>query len=380
MIQRLLGIVLVIALLAVLIGYSKYRPEPNRVSGFIEADEIRLGSRLGGRVQAVHASEGDRVAKGQVLVELEPFDLLQREREAEQQLASLEAAFQRLDHGLRPEEVAQAKARYDQFAAQLDLLVAGPREEEIAAAEARLRSATAELKLAKQMYDRQAELYEQNAVSQEEYDRATEKLEAADSLSAVRKSELEVLRSGAREEEIRDAKARAEEARQAWQLAQNGYRSEDIAQAKAARDAAKAALDAIREQKKELTIASPLDGTVEALDLRPGDLAPTGAPVLSVLDGDRLWVRAYVPQNRIGMRVGQRVRVTVDSFPGDSISGVIRFIARQAEFTPNNVQTPEERAKLVYRIRVDLPNESGKLRPGMTADVWLDSISDEASP
>ncbi len=131
MIPRLLMILTVILLLTGLIAYSQFRPQPNHVSGFIEADEIRVGSRVGGRVQAVLVEEGQGVASGQVLVELEPFDLLERENEARNTLASLDAEYRRLAAGLRPEEIAQTKARYDQLQARLDLLDAGPREQEI---------------------------------------------------------------------------------------------------------------------------------------------------------------------------------------------------------------------------------------------------------
>lgn len=131
-----------------------------------------------------------------------------------------------------------------------------------------------------------------------------EQLDAARALLAVRKQVLDLLQAGTREEEKREAKARLDEAEQAWKLAKAGYRSEEIEKSKAARDAAQAALDVIREQKKELAISCPVDGVIEALDLQKGDLVPAGAPVLSVMDDRHLWIRAYVPQNRVGLQVG----------------------------------------------------------------------------
>ncbi len=135
-------------------------------------------------------------------------------------------------------------------------------------------------------------------------------------------------------------------------------------------------LEAIRRQKEELSIKSPIDGTIEALDLQPGDMVAPGAPVLSMLDRNKLWVRAYIPQNRIGVQVGNRVRLTVDSYPDEPFEGVVTFVARQAEFTPSNVQTPEERSKQVFRIKVAIENQRDLLRPGMMADVWLDQIGE----
>lgn len=376
MTQRLIAIVLVLLFLILLISYSQFRPPVDRVSGFVEADEIRLGSRVGGRVRAVYVEEGESVVQGQVLVELEPFDLLEREREALSKLMVLDAAYRRLVGGLRPAEVAQAKAQHDQFKARLDLLKAGPREQEIDIARGRLRVAEVELKLAERNYQRRTDLSQSNVIAREELDEASEQLEAAQAWVAVRQEELELLELGARDEEKREAAARVEEAWQAWQLAESGYQAEVIEEAKAARDAAEAALAAIREQQNELAIKSPIAGVVEALDLQKGDLVPAGAPVLSVVYESELWVRAYVPQNRFRLRVGQELSVTVDSFGDERFRGELTFISRQAEFTPSNVQTPEERSKQVFRVKVKLKEGLKRLRPGMTADVWLDGLGE----
>jgi multidrug resistance efflux pump len=122
-----------------------------------------------------------------------------------------------------------------------------------------------------------------------------------------------------------------------------------------------------------LRIAAPVDGVVEAVDLQPGDLVSANAPVLSLMDLRELWVRAYVPEDALNVQVGQDVVVTVDSYPDRSFSGKISFVARQAEFTPGNVQTPEERSQQVFRIKVALTEGLDELRPGMAADVWLEA-------
>jgi len=373
MVTRLILISAIVLALAGLIAYSQFREQPNRVSGFIEADEVRLGSRVGGRVAKVLVEEGQQVQPGEVLIELEPYDLLERENEAARTLAAREAEYQHLAKGLRAGEVAQAQARRDQLQARLDLLEAGPRAQEIDAAGARLRAARAELQLAEQTYERHAQLVQTNAIATEDFERTRQVFEAAQAQLVVREKELELLELGTREEEKRQARAAVEEASQAWQMAVEGFRAEEIDQARAARDAAQAALDAIRRQKEELTIKSPLAGLVDSLDLQPGDMVGPGAPVLSIIDQRRLWVRAYVPQNRVGLRIGQTLRVTVDAVSGREFTGQVSFIAQQAEFTPSNVQTPEERSKQVFRIKVTLEEGLDQLRPGMTADIWLDS-------
>jgi RND family efflux transporter MFP subunit len=262
---------ILIALVAVLLGYlvySQHRHEPLRVSGFVEADEIRVGSRVGGRVSKTIAVEGATAKVGNLLIELEPYDLLARQSQSQAQLAS----------------------------------------------------ATASEELAKITRDRIKAAFESKSTSASEMDKA--------------------------EAELKNASA------------QVNLRNAELAQ--------------ITEQIKELKIYSPCDGTVEAVDLQPGDLVAPNAPVLSLLDTGHLWIRAYVPENRLDIQIGQKVPITVDSFPGKTFSGHISFISRQAEFTPNNVQTPEERSKQVFRIKVEIDEGRDVLRPGMTADVVLD--------
>jgi multidrug resistance efflux pump len=115
---------------------------------------------------------------------------------------------------------------------------------------------------------------------------------------------------------------------------------------------------------------------VEAIDLLPGDLIAPNAPSVSLLDTSRLWVRGYVPEARLGeIRLGQQVPIRVEGLPRESFAGRITFIATQAEFTPRNVQTPEERSKQVFRIKVRVETGAEKLRVGMTADLLLDETA-----
>lgn len=372
MTTRIVPLTAFVCLLLGLTAYSKWHRDPIHVSGFIEADEVRLGSRVGGRVARVNVQEGQSVEAGMVLVELEPYDLIERESELELTLAAHEADYQRVIAGYRPEEIGQAQAKLDQLQARLDLLRAGPRQQEIEAARARLSLAKAEQTLAEETTQRLSRLAQSNATSEQELDAARERYEASLANVAVRQQELALLEAGTREEELREAIARAKEAEQALLLMQNGNRAEEIERTKASRDAAQAALDAIRKQKEELQIKCPTDGTVEALDLQPGDMIAPGAPVLSILDRENLWVRTYLPQNRVGMNVGQTLPLRVDSFPNEIFEGTIAFIARQSEFTPSNVQTPEERSQQVFRTKITIHDDQNRLRPGMTVDVWLD--------
>lgn len=371
---RIIGFVVVVAALVAILVASQRRHVPLMVSGFVESDEIRLGSRVGGRVARVHVAEGQEVARGQKLVELGPYDLLEREAQFKANWDQARAEHEKLSRGFRDEEKAQARARVDQLAARLEKLKNGPRPQEIEAARADLHLAQATLQLAQEAFDRTKRLFEQNAASQDQYDRAGKELRVGQALVTARSEQLKLLEAGTRPEEIAEAEAQLREAEQAALLAESGYRPEEIAAAYAAMQSAEAALRAVQEQLRELTIVSPLDGVVEAVELQPGDLVGANAPVISLLDPQSLWVRAYVPEDRLYIERGQRVKVTVDSFPDREFSGEITFVAREAEFTPSNVQTPEERSKQVFRIKVTIRDGAEHLRPGMAADVWLERV------
>jgi HlyD family secretion protein len=371
MIKRLVILVsIAVALLSILI-WVRRQPEPLKVSGFIEAHEIRLGSRVGGRVARVLVEEGQQVEAGTVLVELEPFDLQHRLQEAQALVAQRRAEYERLCAGYRSEERAQARARREQWAAVFEKLQAGPRPQEIAAAEAEWKLAVAELELADQKLQRTRALLAQNSSTQEALDEAMAQWKVAQARVTARRQQLDLLREGTRAEDLRHAQAQLEEAEQAWKLLEHGYRQEEIAQAEAALRAAEAARDAVQRQLAELQIVAPIAGTVESVELRPGDLVPANATALTMLDTSQLWVRAYVPENRLDLQLGQNLDITVDSYPNRTFRGKLTYIARQAEFTPGNVQTPEDRSQQVFRIKVTLQEGHDLLRPGMAADVWL---------
>lgn len=368
MVKKLAIVVVVIATLVGGLLYSQWRHGPLRVSGFLESDEIRIGSRVGGRVAKVLVEEGDMATRGQALVELEPFQLEEQKAQAKGELVQAQAEFARLDTGYRPEEIAESKAKEDQLSAARDQLADG--EEDIAAAQANLELAESQRELAQLKYDRIEKLFGKNNASQQDIDQATSELRVARATVRVREEELAKLKRQ-RPDELREADARREEAHQEWLLRKTGYRAEDKEKAAAAVTAAEAALAAIERQIEELTIRAPVDGPIEAIDLRPGDLVGANTPAVSMIESGRLWVRAYVPENLLTVKVGQKLAITVDAYPDRRFQGEVVYIARQAEFTPNNVQTPEDRAKQVFRVKVMLTEGLDVLRPGMLGDVWL---------
>jgi multidrug resistance efflux pump len=356
--------------------WRQHQPAPLVVSGFIEADEIRVGSRVGGRVAEVFVREGQRVAAASPLFRLDPFDLQETLAEAEARLAAARAERDRFRAGFRPEEVAQARARRDRAAAALERLIAGPRAREIEAARAELARAEADWRWAESEHQRLAALQRKADAAPTEFNAAIRALNAARATMSAAESKLALLEEGSRTEEVAEARAILADAEQGLQLAEQGYRAEDVAQAEARTAAAEASAAAIRIRLAETVVASPCDCVVEVIDLQPGDLVPANAPSLSLLDLTRLWVRAYVPEARLSrLRPGVRVPVRVDGFPGRRFTGTVSVIAREGEFTPRNIQTPEERGRQVFRIKVVLETGGEPLHVGLAADVLLDEAA-----
>lgn len=370
---RLLLVFGLLAVGATALARSQWRILPRQVSGLVEADEIRVGSRVGGRVRTVQVSEGESVSKGTVLLTLEPYDLEKRLAEADARRQAAAASFDLIEAGARAEEVEAAQARVDQAQFQLDEAMAGPRPQEIRELEDNLKLAQAELDLAEQTLARTETLYTQRLAAKEDFDKATRQLRVARSNVDVQRSRLDVAKEGTRSERKALAKATLMEAKARLSLLKAGSRSEEKAEAKAQLAAATAAHEAFKAQMAELEVRAPLDSTVEAVELQPGDLIAPNAPVVSLMDVGHLWVRAYVPETLLGLaRPGRIVPIRVDGFAGQWFRGRIGYVSRHAEFVPGNVQTPEERSKQVFRIKVDLEEGLDLLRPGMEADVLLD--------
>lgn len=374
-IAQLTVVAAALAIAAAIIGWlywQQRRPRPLVVSGFVEADQIRVGSRVGGRVVEVLVQEGRQLKAGDVLFRIDPFDLRQRLAQAEAERAQAQSEHDRLKAGYRSEEIAQAQARRDRAAATLQKLKAGPRKQEIEMAHARLEMARANLGLAESEHARIARLEKVSQAAQIEIDRAVRGYKSAQAEVAAAEQELKLLEEGTRPEEIAEAVAALADADAALRLLEAGYRAEDIAQAAAAVDAAQARVAAIKVQLDELVVRAPLDCVVEAIDLHPGDLVPANAPSCSLLDLSTMWVRSYVPESRLAsVRMNQTIPVTADGLPGRRFVGRVTFIASEAEFTPRNIQTPEERSKQVFRIKVTLDEGKDVLRVGMPVDVHL---------
>ena len=327
-------------------------------SGTVEARNIRVGSKVGGRIDRVLVREGDSVEAGQTLI---TFD----DKELQASLAQSRAAAEKAERGFRPEEIAEARAAAAQAKAEYDQRKNGYRQEDIDAAQAELDRATADEIRTHLDFQRYDALAQKDLVSKQQRDTAEANWKMALAQKENTKHKLDELKRGYRPEEVAAAEARYHQTQATLEKFERGNRREDVA-------AAKAALAYDEARYRERQVLAPAAATVEVLDIRPGDLIPPNTPVATLLERDQIYVRIYIPETVIGrVHVGQKAEIRVDSFPNQVFHGVVEQINQQAEFLPRNVQTREERVHQVFGVKVRIEDASHRVLAGMAADIRL---------
>ncbi len=240
-------------------------------------------------------------------------------------------------------EAAELKTRHDQAAANLAELVAGPRKEEIATAKAQWEFEMSNLEYAQKEAKRAEELFATKTLAAAERDLAVSKAESLQKSVAAARSRHDLLLAGTRAEQV---------------------------------DQARAKLAEIETQLREMQITAAGNCVLEVLSVKVGDVLAPNQEVATLLLPGHIWVRVFVPEPWLGhIKLGDAVRVRVDSFPGKDFAGTVEQIARAAEFTPRNVQTVGERVKQVFGIKVRLDNSENQLRAGMAADVFFQDVT-----
>jgi HlyD family secretion protein len=288
--------------------------------GNVEIREVNLGFRVGGRIADMSVDEGDPVASGQVLASLDDMPYRLELAALDAHRAAAAANLSRLEAGFRPEEIAQAAATLDQRTAALTRT-----QKDLQ----RIRSLTAS-----------------GSATQQDLDRIEAAHDEALASVALARANLDLL--------------------------QSGFRVEEIAAARAQLEQAKAQVAKIQLQIDDARLHAPAEGTVLVRAQEPGAMVAAGQTVFTLSLQDKTWVRAYVPEPRLGdLHPGMKARIFTDTQPDTPYTGQVGFIASQAEFTPKNVQTEELRSDLVFRFRVVLDNSDEHLRQGMPVTVEL---------
>ncbi|MCX5802601.1 MAG: efflux RND transporter periplasmic adaptor subunit [Proteobacteria bacterium] len=316
------GIVILIGVAVFIINHLRHNKEEGVIllSGNVEVTESNMGFKLSGRVVERLVDEGYKVKRGDRLAILDS--------------AELEST------------VAQSKANLNESLARLEELRTGSRPQELEQAKANLLLREAELSKAKKDYERNMGLYKEELVSAQQMDESTKAYHVAASLYENALQALSLVKEGPRKEEIKMAEHRVEQAR--------------------------ASLRVNEERLKDTVIYAPTDGVVLRKLVELGETVSPGTPVFTIGDLAHPWIKVYVKEDKLGyVKLNQRAVITVDTYKGKKYEGTVTYISSEAEFTPKNVQTQEERVKLVFGIKVSVKNINDELKPGMPADVRI---------
>lgn len=363
-------------LLPLLVAFTACAPQQDglRVTGQIEGIAVNAGSKIGGRVIETPIAEGAHVKQGDILIKLDDADAQAVLAAAKANLGKAEAAVAKLHAGATAEQLRQAEAAAEAAKQQYTMAVNGARAEEVAGAKALAEAARAQRDTTAAEFARIEGLYKAEAVSKSQYDQARGARDAAAAQFQAASEKENMAVHGARKEEIAMAKASADRAQAALDEVRTGARKEDIALAEAARDAAAADVQRAETALREMQVVSPIDGVVESLDIRAGDIIKPG-PVVRLVNPEDLELVVYLGAGYLGRAgLGKEVPITTDAYGDKQFKGTIKFIATEGEFTPRNLQTQEERVQQVFAVKIRLDSNNGQLRAGMSATAHFEAL------
>ncbi|HEX4591841.1 MAG TPA: efflux RND transporter periplasmic adaptor subunit [Gemmataceae bacterium] len=379
--KRLVTALLIVGVLAVAGGaawfFGPFRSHRGTLvlAGTVEIQEIRLGSKIGGRVKSVSVREGERVYAGQELVRFETPELDTQRDQLKAKLQAAEADLLKARRGPRSEEKAEAKAAVASAEANYERLKNGWREEEVRQAKNEAEAADADLIQANSEFERVDRLSKTGggaAVTKSEWDLAKGLRDRAQKRYNAATAHYDMMKNGSRPEDVAAAAADLAKAKAHSEMLENGTRPEDIALAEANVAEIKGRLAEVEDNRKEAIVVAPGPAVIDVLAVRTGDLVPPNQPVLRILRDDDLWIKVFVPETELGkVRLGQQCEATVDAYPGKRLQGVVDQISSVSEFTPRNVQSIDERKHQVFALKVKVDNHEGVFKSGMAAEVTI---------
>jgi HlyD family secretion protein len=290
------------------------------VSGNVEVTEVNMGFKIPGRVMGLLTDEGRKVNAGDKLAVLDDAELQSQVAQNRAYLSEAVAKLEELKIGSRPQEIQQAMATVDQ--------------------------AEAERHKAEKDHLRAEALFRKEVVSAQYLDTAKKAYDIAVAQHKKALEALSLVREGPRKEVIKASGDRVLQAKAALQLS--------------------------IERLNDSIIYAPASGVVLQKNVEPGETVASGLPVFTIGDLANPWIKVYIKEDKLGLiKLGQKAEITTDSYPGKKYEGTVTYISSEAEFTPKNVQTQEERVKLVFGVKVSVQNLNDELKPGMPADVKI---------
>jgi HlyD family secretion protein len=304
-----------------------------RVSGHVEATETRLAPEVGGRILTLTVKEGDRVQPGQTVLTLDTRDVQLSIQRARAEQAAAEAQLRLVQAGARIEDVRQAQSQ-------------------IETARAEVAAARSELDAAEQDLVRFDTLLKSNSGSRKQRDDAATRRDVA-------------------RDRVAQTESRVRTAQEGLARINAGARPEEVDAARARVNVVSAQIASLEKGLTDATLQSPIAGLVTEKLVEVGEVIMPRAPAIVVVDLDHAWADVFVPEPAVPqIKVGQQATIFTDA-GGAGLTGTISYISPKAEFTPRNVQTAEERSKLVYRVRISVDNKDGVLKQGMPVEAEI---------
>jgi len=404
---HLLHLASCVLLASVTLAATACQPSANAntlsLSGVIEATQATVVAEVGGRVIEIAVDEGDAVQAGQALVRLDDAALQVQVKQAQAAVSAAEANLAQVKSGARREDIAvaqaalaQAQAERDgaalayrdavkildnpqQLLAQTDAARAAVQvaQQSVAAAQSKL----AEARWWRDFYDddpgRHSSLDKQIAIAQYNLEAAQAQLDGADAqvktLEAMRFAPVALraqVNSARSSYSVTLASLAVAEA--ALVELKAGATPEEIALVEAQLSQAQAQLKLAQAYQARAVVRAPLTGVVVSRSARVGETAQPGVALMTVANLDEVTLVVYIPQAELPrLQLGAPAQVSVDAYPGQVFTGQVTSIARQAQFTPRDIQASQDRTNVVFAVKVRLPNADHRLKAGMTGDVVI---------
>lgn len=318
-------LILLIIIAGVFFWVKKNKPKENpdyiKLSGNVEVTEINPGFKTAGRISELFTDEGQSVEKGAKIAVIESAQTRETLMQSVRQMHESQDVLSALEAGSRPQEIAEAQAS--------------------------VLGAKADLEKCKKDYERTDILYKNGAVSASQMDAAKRLYDMALAQVNVQEARLSLVKEGPRKQDIDAARKRVKQI--------------------------EAFVAVNKANLKDTVLFSPIKGVVLKKNVEAGDIVAAGVPVFTLGDITKPYVKVYIKEDKMGLvKLGVRAQVTVDTYPDKTYEGVVSYISNKAEFTPKNIQTQEERVKLVFEVKVVVKNDNDDLKPGMPADVVID--------
>jgi HlyD family secretion protein len=369
--------------LLVYLGQRNNRLSELYYSGTLEATQAELSFQVSGRITDLPVDEGQSVEKDQTLAVLDRSEYQARFDQAKANLDAAKADLARLELNFEtskkilPADVERYEASVNALKAQMDQMEAGYRVQDVEKADNTLSSLKTSMEMAQKNKERYEKLFSGNIVSEKEHDSVILQYETALKAYESARANMDQMKEGYRNEDIRVAKAKLVEGEAILKQAKSNLAKiemteKEVEAAKARVQAAEAAFKLAETQLGYIELKAPFKGIITSRNIEQGEVVSLGQDVFSLADLSSIELKIYVDETEIGkVRPGQDADVTVDTFSEKVFKGKVSFISPEGEFTPKIIQTHKERVKLVYLVKVLIPNNNLDLKPGMPADAVL---------